>query len=242
MAHGTPDWGLTAGTVTTYQLTDLAELAVRLGSIVSYDRRGEVLFLDDFQHGLSLWDPDTSGAGADVYLSTELALSGSFACKLIPGTATGNYALIQTYLSLPPLSRMGVQYFFSHLGTTQKIDFDLAAEWASGQFYASVRYDDVADELLVYNSAGVYVSFATGIALTTHSTIFSRAKLVIDLSTGTYVRFLLNDVEYDLSAYAIRPNATLQAGTLYTSITTYRLAGGLSPILVDNVIVPHNEP
>jgi len=33
----------------------LAELATRLGSIVTYDRKGEVIFCDDFEDGIDAW-------------------------------------------------------------------------------------------------------------------------------------------------------------------------------------------
>jgi len=55
VAHGTPDWGVTAGARTVYQMTDLGELAVRLGSIVTHDRRGDVIFLEDFEEGMGRW-------------------------------------------------------------------------------------------------------------------------------------------------------------------------------------------
>ena len=55
MAHGHPDYGGAAPLATVYTLQDLAELAARLGSIDVFDRRGNVLLLDDFESGIKKW-------------------------------------------------------------------------------------------------------------------------------------------------------------------------------------------
>jgi len=69
MAHGTPDWGVTASKKTIYSLHDMGELAVRLGSIVSFDRRGDVIFSDSFQNGLGKVYASGVGAGFECWPS-----------------------------------------------------------------------------------------------------------------------------------------------------------------------------
>ncbi len=242
MAHGTPDWAQSAGAVTTYQLTDLGELAARLGSIVTFDRRGEVLFLEDFRHGLTLWDVYSSSGGVGVYLATDRTLSSPFSCKLNPGAVATSYAYARTFIALPRLSRVGAEFAFSHSAQTKNIDFDLSAESAAAEYHGVVRLDDANQRLQYLDAAAAYQTFATGIVLNTKETIFNRAKLVIDLTTGKYTRFILNDVEYDLSDYALYPAAALQDGVLQAGIFVYRPVAADSPIHLGNVIATQNEP
>ena len=68
MAGETPDYGRLSAQATVFPVTDLGELAARLGSIVSHDRRGDVIWLDGFEDGLDKWQPTTSGSGAAVDL------------------------------------------------------------------------------------------------------------------------------------------------------------------------------
>ena len=93
MAHGTPDWGVTAGAVTTYQVTDLGELAVRLGSPISHDRRGDVIWWDDFECTLNKWQTVANGAGSSVALSDARARNGRYSALLISGSAVVDFPL-----------------------------------------------------------------------------------------------------------------------------------------------------
>ena len=58
MTHGVQDFGASSGQNSTYGLTDLGELAVRLGSPVSFDRRGDVVMMETFEDGLDAWVTD----------------------------------------------------------------------------------------------------------------------------------------------------------------------------------------
>ena len=55
MGHGYPDYGTQGPVSTVHSIQDLGELAVRLGSIVTFDRRGNVLWLDGFDSGIGAW-------------------------------------------------------------------------------------------------------------------------------------------------------------------------------------------
>ena len=64
----------------------LAELAARLGSPTTYERRGALIFADIFDSGLSKWNTDTSGAGASVALTALYASVGKYSAMLTAGS------------------------------------------------------------------------------------------------------------------------------------------------------------
>lgn len=61
MPRGMPDWGEYSPQEVVSKLLDNAELAARLGSPVLFDRRGTVIFMDDFNCGVNHWDTVTKG-------------------------------------------------------------------------------------------------------------------------------------------------------------------------------------
>jgi len=86
MAHGQPDYGMYTLANTIYRLTDMGELAARLGSINTYDRRGDVIFLDSFESGLTAWSPSSACTGSDLVQSAKHARSGGFSAKFVCGS------------------------------------------------------------------------------------------------------------------------------------------------------------
>ncbi|GAG01299.1 unnamed protein product, partial [marine sediment metagenome] len=56
---------------TRFPLSDIGELAVRLGSLCSYDRRGEVIFIDDFGHGVNGYVLSHVGTGGKILVTGE---------------------------------------------------------------------------------------------------------------------------------------------------------------------------
>ena len=70
MAHGARDFGIYAPKETIVTIEDLGELAVRLGSPVNYDRKGDVVWVDGFEDGIDKWDIDlTLGRGSFTWES-----------------------------------------------------------------------------------------------------------------------------------------------------------------------------
>ena len=242
MAHGTPDWDVTAGAVTTYQLTDLGELAARLGSIVTFDRRGDLIWADDFERGLAKWDDFASGAGSSVALSTAAARNGRYSCLLTAGAAVDRYAQIQHFSPFFVLSRMGVEFSFrlpadiGHLRLTANM-------WDGvNNTRFSIKYDDAADTLYYEDSAGVYVSLATGLVLNTSATLFHTLKLVFDAATGMYVRAILNEDTYSLAGIAGPAAASATAPVFGVTIYLNGWALAASEAYVDDAILTQNEP
>ncbi len=242
MSHGTPDFGATSGQATSYQLTDLAELAVRLGSIVSFDRRGDVVYLEDFENGLGSWTAVAFGAGSAAGLTRVHRRSGGFGALLEAGAPAGAFAQISREIPLPAVSKVGVAAFMSWDSDAGSIDLFVEVCRGDRLFSGAVRYDVSADTIAILNSAGGYTTIASAVYLAQYIDTFTALKLVIDVETGKYVRAIVNDTSYDLRSY----NCYQTGATLYAYVLpTLRLNGrtGWTPAAaVDSVIVTQNEP
>jgi hypothetical protein len=242
MAHGTPDWGVTAGQKTVYQLTDLAELAVRLGSIVTYDRRGDVIFLEDFEDGLHLWTPDWEGSEPTVDLSIVRARHGAFSARLGVGTEAGSYARIQTTLTLPVLGPWGIEWSFNLAVALPYID--LYVEVAMGAEFASfaIRWVRATYELQYRDSSSNWVTFATDVVLDYTYNTWYTMKLVIDPSVPAYVRLMLGTEVYLLTDLAPYVYASSIFPTLNVQLVAEGPAVSTGQMWVDDVIITQNEP
>jgi len=242
MPHGTPDWGLVGPKKTTYGLDDLGEHAVRLGSPVLWDRRGDVLVADAFDRGLGEWNWNYNGTGADVQLWTGENRQGAYCVNLVAGKTTNGWAGISRAIPYAVRSRIGLEASVGLDADTS--NWQWAITWRDGAWVwdARMRYDFQNQVLQYYDDAAAWQTFATGVKVRAWSGAWSTGKLVVDLTTQEYVRALFADHEYDLSAYGIVKSTTATVVELTVSLIQFGVLGANPEGKVDSVIVTRNEP
>jgi len=101
MPHGAPDWSNVVKYEKVHRLDDMAELVARLGSLVIYDRRGDLVWCDSFEYGLQAWEKDPQGTGAAALVTCEAFRSRGFCAKMIAGS--DGYALVRIARFFPLL-------------------------------------------------------------------------------------------------------------------------------------------
>jgi len=242
MPHGTPDWWGESPTSTIHQVTDAGELAVRMGSIDSYDRRGNVIWLTTFDDGLKSMHTATSGTGADVVLSAITAHDGAYSVKLVNGSDNSRFAEISKEVHPLVLSKVGLEFSWASIYNDQHVQAWIDYYDGTNAHRFMVRYDEALDKLQYWSAAPAWVDIETDLALLRSSTTFHTIKLVVDLTTLEYVRVLLNDIEAPLTGIA---GATIvSAADPLVECIVYNEGEALENhyIWVDNVIITQNEP
>lgn len=242
MARGRPDWGIGGAKSTIAALDDMGELAARLGSIVTFDRRGDVVWLDDFESGIAKWIAITEGTGSAVASSTTRARSKATSIKLTAGTDLVSYAYINHLNPIPVAGKIGMEFSFTLHASTGYIIL-------SGFYYNGTRkisyglqYDQANARLMYLNDSGIYTAFKTSIQLSISDYLFHTAKLVIDLQNKKYVRAVVNDTQYDLSDYAMRDQADTTNPYLDTRIQHSSIYPDSAYAYIDDFILTQNEP
>ena len=218
------------------------EVAARLGSIDTFSRSGQVLWMDNFENGLMGWVL-LGSTGAIGCLSTDFPQSGQVSAKLIAPAGGGYYALIQKSDVYGSLCRMGAEANFlmpvSDSGIGQ---FDLILDIYTGSkmYKAQLRYDNSANVIQYLNSANTLVTLATGVTL--QYGVYHRMKFVIDSSSMTYARLLLDNYIFNLpgtalygSASGTNPQVVVQCQVTATNSTP--VTAGMA-----NAIFTLNEP
>jgi hypothetical protein len=242
MAHGTPDYGITAGRATTHQLTDLGELAVRMGSPIRFDRRGDVMWWDDFECVTNRYDNTLEGTGAAAARSTVRAHSGENSWLLTGGS--DGLRLASLTASEPPIVRaaVGLEIAFNLPGVVDAVQLRIT-EFDGAAFYtARLIWSDVTNELLYYNAAAGETVIASGIDLPVNLPTWCIVKLVVDLQTRTYVRALLNHQAFDLSGIAMNTGADARAPRVDFIPLVVSRAGNNDQAYFDDLVVTQNEP
>lgn len=237
-----PDWGGLYNNAAVFPLFDLGELAARLGSPVVYDRRGAVLWWEDFSYGLGGVEQNNAGANSAIALSATGFYRGPFCVRMASGSEISAFAAINKALPLPTLSAFGASCLVT-LGTgveefTFYVEYDDAATISAGYIIVS----QLTNKIYIADPTG-RVEIAAGAAPSTRLDTHWYFKLVLDPTTRRYVRAVVNDLQVDLSAYALYPVTTDGYRHLNLVVRLANVAGTAGgTCYVDNIIATYAEP
>lgn len=242
MAHGARKWSNVGAEDLVYGSQDMAELAARLGSPVTHNREGNILFMETFESGMQPWLPNMGGAGADILLSNLNYRTSGYSCKMVAGSDGDRWAQISRHFPYPVLGRYGLEssvlvdgYLEYLIWTLSRYDGHLAHQF-------QITYSPGDQEFWVTVPGGSAVDVATDIKLDEDYGLFHTIKLVGDFVTGNYVRLIINNAEYDLSAFSEHTFAAETNPYVFVVLTVQSLEGVNATVFVDDIIVTQNEP
>lgn len=241
MARGQPDYGAYSSQNYTANLADLGEHAVRVGSPVIFDRRGEVIDADDLESPILKFLTFTV-LNAAVTLDSTYPKSGSQCIKLSSGDGVGHLASI-TKGFIPLLSqRLGLEFVFAN--PTNRSYIEIIINYIDGPLLhrGGMRIDFNSQELSYQTGDATWAKFADINAPITLAFRYFPVKLVVDHSTGYFVRALFGGLEFDLSSYPIFNTLAGLPPEIVFIITHRWRAGAISHLYVDDVVLTQGEP
>ena len=225
-----------------FSLQDMGELAARLGSPCRFDRRGEVVWFDTCEFGMSPWAAGLSGAAASVRPHTYAASVSGYSIRLTPGSTVNYYAGISHYLTPETVTRIGVEATVAFTGVFPK--FEINAHW-NGQVYldlATCIINATDGTLDIINDAGAQVAIATIPISFWAGTLHHTVKMVADYQTGYYARLLYDDLDFDVSTHKLYRRPVLNVQGLEINLQHYGSATFQHPCYIGHTIVTTNEP
>ena len=242
MPHGHPDYGIGAPSQTIYSILDVGELAARLGSPVTADRAGNVMWFDDFEGTIKRWAHYSYNNEGAFQHTTEAARSGAASAKLLSPTTIDKDTWIFCDRPLPIESKIGLELSYAmHLQI--KYLFITLSFWSlDGNWRYQLRYDRYNKTMAYLKSGGGYKDLP---GAPTHELLYhawNTIKLVADWENKKYVRALLNSFSWDLKGI----NGDFTPGSfppyLYIETRITNRAAGQHYIYLDDVILTQNEP
>ena len=236
MVHTLPDYTTKYKMTKVFGNVDNTELAARLGSINTFDRRGNVLLLDGFESPTLKWVTAVNGAGSAVNISTNAAVQGDSSCKLTSGSNGARTGGILKYIHPQISGKLGAEFSFTIFTNTETITLNFNHSDGTTDYINLITYDH-ANSKLKYGA----VEIATGYTLEDGFTTFHTMKLVIDSLTKKPVRLLVNEQSFDLSSYSPTTQGAGSDAWVEMAIVHISAAGVVNSIYVDNVIITQNE-
>lgn len=240
--HGAPDWNKYRRESVTFPVQDMAELAARLGSINTFDRRGDAIFLESFESGLIHVATETSGAGAAVAVNVTTAKTGGFSIKITAGRTVGKYAGIYKLLHPTSAHIIGAELSWSRAPPNTFIDLQLIHHITPNLYMGVLRYD-VAGQRWRYADAGfLWQDLQTSLDIYNNSKDYNTMKVVIDFQSNRYVRAFLNNLEQDMSGVPLYATGSLLEDHIDFRPRLTDAAATNPSIYLDDLIVTQDEP
>lgn len=192
MAHGTKPYARTTPADTIFGVADMGELVTRLGSINTYDRRGNTVWFDDFESGRHMWAYGGTVGWASAWEGNH-SRNGGFSCALTPGPGVGGTAFATHNQPVPVLGRCGVEMSWSH--TTDHGYVELQLTYHDGALYhrAAIRYNQPLAQIEILTGLPVvWTGILAVAALGTDLSLFNTFKIVGDFVNDLYIRAFFN--------------------------------------------------
>lgn len=242
MPRGGPDYGMYAVKSVGAGLADIGELAARLGSIVTYDRRGTIVDFDDFEGPVLRIGTGITHVDDYVRHDSLHVKSGSQSLKLHAADSGGAKPTTATYRAVTGNLRTGFEISFSNLSTTCDLQGHIISYTGTERITAEFTIDPTNLELKLLIGSGLYQKIADLYTFKIAEHAFETIKMVVDFNTRYHVRLLLGPTEYDIStiplwAYAATAAPTLRAGFY---LPTHDSVGG--DVWLDDFILTQEEP
>lgn len=222
-------------------LSDMAELAARLGSPNTFTRTGVTLFQDSFVNGVSSWIDVSYKTGSYVNLEIDNGEVGGVSAHLHAVDSADAYASIARFFAVPELKKIGIEvaidfpYYFDFLW------LGFAIGLPTGEYEGSVRYY-LGDQSFKYEQySDTYISFGTVNLDADGNPRFDRMKLIIDLESLEYHSFRYNQNLYSLANIPLLQLSSNAANRMSIKVLGSSDGGGEADFYVDWIILTTDE-
>lgn len=245
MPRGQADFGAYSPKALGASLADMADLAVRLGSIVEYDRRGDIAYLDDYEGPVERFNK-TGDAGCAAVLDSAYPYSGSQCVKLTTAGVDEDYYEIGYNIVPMVTGKHGCKIALNpvDMKTYDSKFWIYLIIWDGTHHHVAFIELNPHDKTIKYqNAAEVMTTFETNLQLEGMAgVLFHNIKVVIDLDTGKYVRLMMDTLSWDLSAYSYLKEAQVHVPYIAAGFALTDLEGHAHTIYMDNFVYTINEP
>lgn len=241
MARGTRDWGGSGQVENLHNLTDLAELAARLGALSVYDRGGSTIWFTGFEHGLSDIQVIGNIPPGHVEVHDIKAFFGSSALHIIAKTSPIASQGFNKIVRARHENKMAVEFTFSMISKPEFIFLDMFLD-RGGQRTAGLLVLDPKNDRFRVGGLGQGFSDYQGLDfMEVDANYFSTVKFFLDFENGIFDKLLFDDKEFDLLGQKLPTEATSERDAFITRllVTSDGLVDG--EVLIDNVIITRNE-
>lgn len=241
MAHGSPDYSNVIKPQFTHKVNDLGEVVARLSKSQSIERRGEVLFFEDWEHGLTNWETFALGTGAEVVLASDKFTSKGFSVRLRGGSDSNRTSTINYFHPYLNISNFGLE--LRVLADASVEEYNLGVSYYDGakQTWSKVRFITDSLKWQIFDDSVTYKDILTIVARPSPTHTFSFVKLVANFDDKVSSRFFFNENLVATDDYGLYNPIDTTVPGIKISIQSKSKTGLLGDIYVDNIVLTRNE-
>jgi len=238
-----PDFGVSQLQTSKVFLSDMSELAVRLGSIHRFDRTGVIIFEEAFRNGIARWSQNSYPAGAFVVPVADYYSIVPYGALLATTIDSGSYSGMNTVLPIPYVSPMGFEWHMKFKDEIELCYFWVQLYTGTTQYRVVFRID-VEDSIVdIQNSGGTYTPVYTDTLYYGGTSPFHVFKVVVDFINEVHVRMVIDGVDIDLSMHPIwKDTEDDSVPRLYLYISNNPGTTVVNRVYLDNIIITMDEP
>lgn len=242
MPRGAPDYGLYAPKDTTASISDMGEVAARLGSIVTFDKRGDVVDFDNFEDAVLKWAVIISNPACYARLDSTHVRSGSQSVRLHTAATNLWLAGIEKFTRHVGTKRLGVETSFSNVSYNCYIYITMQYYDATWLHEADLRITPNTGALALWVPPGAWVTIATLGQILNDEHLFYTLKMVVDFDTDKYLRLLYSQHEYDVSAHSLYTELSPVTPFLRTRIRIENIGAFANDGWMEDFVYTQAEP
>jgi hypothetical protein len=219
-----------------------SELASRLGSIRTFDRRGTTYWMDDFESSTLKWHSSTMLAGGSGALSTDTARNGDNSFKMVTdNTIHRGWQLVKRFAT-PKSDNVGVEINFSSASDIWELAIELTMYSGAYKYPAWITWTESNNTLKYYDSAGAYQTISDNVHHFQDEHLFYPIKLVADFNNHKYLRLIHGETEFDLSAHDLKSSVSATHAWLVLNVNFVTKENVAKTCYLDDIIITQNEP
>lgn len=237
-----PDFAEYAPKGFLYRNIDPTELAVRLGSVNTFNRSGDVIFQDGFESGLAAFYDTAPGVDAETDITPLTARNGGFSCLMISGLSDEGNTLVGKFLAYPFLCKMGFEVSFSYPSTGIQIYIALMIYTGTERLLGILVIEPASKRIRYYNGDVVWPTLLSNINPAVGAQWFNTIKLVIDFENRIFDKVFINKDVYDISAYDLHIANSTAAPLVDTEVYIFPTTDVNRTLYIDDWIMTINEP
>lgn len=225
-----------------FSLQDMGELAVRVNAPLMLDRRGDIVWYDDFRNGLANWKLTVGGANGGASLLANQSYHAGFYAQLIPATTSTLQTFLRSNVGNFVRGRIGFDIVLGVLNTPNNIQIQFDIFDGTYQHIAYLQYVSASSAWRISDETSTFQTILTRQIHFGSNIIWFPLKLVYDLSTQYYVRYIMGDDELDISTIQFRKVAAAATPQMQLSIAVIG-DGTTNPRLnIAQAIITQSEP
>lgn len=220
----------------------LSEMAARMGSVVRYERSGQIHWVETFENGMQSWVKFLPLPASIAEISPVYSQSGGYSCRLVGAPTGSGTASITRFCGVNPVGKIGLSFSFAVDSDFETIKLSFYLRTTGVQHQPILRLPPPLGKIDIFTSESGWVEVCDLTMGTKSAEIWNTVKLVVDFSTGAYVSLRYNAGTHDISAYHYTTASNSYTPEISVGIQAQSRAGEADEVYIDDVILTFAEP